>query len=303
VRHNAGLATLVRVPYPYVGWETVHEFPYGVVPSELDVSADGRLLSASITDVGGDQFLRVWTLATLLAGNTAPLSEFRFGQSAPESFVFTKDGRYLYGSSYYTGVSNIFRYEVATGDVKAVSNAETGLLPADPDGRRSPGRVQLHGRGIHAGDHRAAAARGPERDHLPRHRSGRAASGRHDLAGAAGQRRRLRRAGEGDRGLPPARRGAAAQRLPVLEGYKNTAAAGYHLNLGDPLGFAHLGITAAYTPDQNLPDNERATSTSMDTTSAGAPAWPGTARTSTTSSARRGAVARATRPRSATTSS
>ena len=87
------------------------------------------------------------------------------------------------------------------------------LLPADPDGRRSPGRVQLHGRGIHAGDHRAAAARGPERDHLPRHRSGRAASGRHDLAGAAGQRRRLRLAGEVDRGLPPARRGAAAQRL------------------------------------------------------------------------------------------
>ena len=45
--------------------------------------------------------------------------------------------------------------------------------------------------------------------------------------------------------------------FPVLEGYKNTAAAGYHLNLGDPLGFAHLGVTAAYTPDQNLPDNER----------------------------------------------
>src|SRR4029450_10605331 len=45
--------------------------------------------------------------------------------------------------------------------------------------------------------------------------------------------------------------------FPVLQGYKTTAAAGYHLNLGDPLGFAHLGITAAYTPDQNLPDNER----------------------------------------------
>src|SRR5438105_9621747 len=64
----------------------------------------------------------------MLAGNDEPLSEFRFGQSVPENFVFSPDGRFLYGSSYYTGVSNIFRYEVATGDIEAVSNAETGFF-------------------------------------------------------------------------------------------------------------------------------------------------------------------------------
>jgi hypothetical protein len=52
-------------------------------------------------------------------GEAKPLSEFKFGQSVPESFVFSRDGRYPYGSSYYTGVSNIFRYEVATGEVEA----------------------------------------------------------------------------------------------------------------------------------------------------------------------------------------
>ena len=58
--------------------------------------------------------------------------------------------------------------------------------------------------------------------------------------------------------VPPARaRCSCSTRFPVLQGYKNTAAVGYHLNFGDPLGFAHLGVTAAYTPDQNLPDNER----------------------------------------------
>jgi Tol biopolymer transport system component len=65
------------------------------------------------------------------------LSEFRFGQSLPESFVFSQDGRYLYGSAYYTGVSNIYRYEVATGEVEAVSNAESGFFRPVPlaDGR------------------------------------------------------------------------------------------------------------------------------------------------------------------------
>src|SRR5206468_9173168 len=97
-------------------------------PSDLDISPDGRLLSASVSEVNGDQFLRVWSLAGILAGDLKPTSEFRFGQSVPESFVFSKDGRYLYGSSYYTGVSNIFRCEVATGDIEAVSNAETGFF-------------------------------------------------------------------------------------------------------------------------------------------------------------------------------
>src|SRR5262249_45139813 len=70
-------------------------------------------------------------------GDLRPLSEFKFGQSIPESFVFSPDSRYLYGSSYYTGVSNIFRYEVATGDVQAVSNADIGFFRPVPlsDGR------------------------------------------------------------------------------------------------------------------------------------------------------------------------
>ena len=115
VRHENGLATLVRLPPPYDVWYRGPRFPYEFVPYDLDISPDGRLLSAAMSEVNGDQFLRVWEIAKLQAGDLKPLSEFRFGQSVPESFVFSRDGRYLYGSSYYTGVSNIFRYEVATG--------------------------------------------------------------------------------------------------------------------------------------------------------------------------------------------
>ena len=42
--------------------DRVHTFPYGVVPYDLDISPDGRLLSASVSEVNGDQFLRVWEL-------------------------------------------------------------------------------------------------------------------------------------------------------------------------------------------------------------------------------------------------
>src|SRR5206468_8332771 len=69
VRHANGLATLVRIPYPYAEWYPIHTFPYEYVPYDLDISADGRLLSGSMGEVNGDQFLRVWELARILAGD------------------------------------------------------------------------------------------------------------------------------------------------------------------------------------------------------------------------------------------
>ena len=46
--------------------------------------------------------------------------------------MFSPDGKYLFGSSYYTGVSNIFRYELATGEIEALTNAETGFFRPVP---------------------------------------------------------------------------------------------------------------------------------------------------------------------------
>jgi hypothetical protein len=257
VRHDEGLATLVRIPYPYDDWQVVHRFPYGVVPSELDISADGRLLSASITDVGGDQFLRVWTLAALLGGKLEPLSEFRFGQSAPESFVFTKDGRYLYGSSYYTGVSNIFRYEVATGEVKAVSNAETGLFRPIPlaDGRLIV--FSYTGEGFTP----AIIEPRPIEDVSAITFLGAEVAARHPVvttwqvppASSVDYEAQVKSTGV----YRPLEQAQLLNAFPVLQGYKTTAGIGYHANFGDPVGFAQLGVTAAYTPGQGLPDEEQ----------------------------------------------
>ena len=84
-------------------------FPWEHVSTDLDISPDGsRLKSATVSTDNGDQYLRVWDLDKVMKGDLKPLSEYRLGRSVPEGFVFSPDGRYLYGSSYYTGVSNIF---------------------------------------------------------------------------------------------------------------------------------------------------------------------------------------------------
>ena len=132
IRHLNGLVTLVRVPYPYEEWEQVHTFEYGEVLYNMDISPDGRLLSTSFGEIDSNQYVRVFEIASLLEGDVSPVEEFNFGLAVPEGFVFSPDGRYLYGSSYYAGVSNIFRYELATDELEAVSNAEAGFFRPVP---------------------------------------------------------------------------------------------------------------------------------------------------------------------------
>src|SRR6185437_15248240 len=257
VRHADGLATLVRIPPPYNLWYEVYKFPYGVVPSDLDISADGRLLSASVDEANGDQFLRVWDLRKVLSRDLKPLSEFRFGQSVPESFVFSKDGRYLYGSSYYTGVSNIFRYEVATGAVEAVSNAEIGFFRPVPlsDGRMVvlsytargfvPAIIEPHP----ITDISAITFLGSEvAEKYPIVKTWQVP------APSAVDDKRL----VTDKGpYVPLKSIGLANAYPVLQGYKNAVGLGYHANFDDPLEFASVNVTAAYTPSGKLSGEER----------------------------------------------
>jgi hypothetical protein len=257
VRHIYGRAILVRIPYPYTGYQEVHAFAWEHVPSDLDISADGTLLSATMSDDRGNQYVRVWTLASLLAGDVRPLSEFGFGQAVPESFVFSRDGRYLYGSSYYTGVSNIYRYEVATGKVDAVSNAETGFFRPLPlaDGRLVV--LEYTGAGFVPAmidpkpidDLGAITFLGAEvADKYPEIKAwqvpGPATVDDAALVTATGP-------------YVPWRNVALSNAYPVLQGYKNAIGVGYNLNFQDPLLFSSLGVTFAYTPDDNLAANER----------------------------------------------
>ena len=259
VRHVYGQTQFVRIPYPYDAWQEVHTFPYGFLPYDLDISPDGKLLSASMTEPNSDEYLRVWSLDTLLKGDIRPLSEFRFGQATPESFVFSPDGRYLYGSSYYTGVSNIYRYEVATGDVQAVSNTDVGLFRPVPlqDGRLivleftaggfvpaiiDPKPVQ------DIGAIRFFGAELVEKYPVLKTWQVPAAST------VDYEKQIVKQAGP----YLPWQHLAVDNAYPVLQGYKNSIGFGYRVNVADPIQLMNFGMTVAYTPTGHLSSDERA---------------------------------------------
>jgi len=257
IRHLNGIATIVRIAAPYAEWKQVHSFPYGDVLYDMDVSPDGRYVSASFGDVGGNQTLRVMSVERLLAGDPTPVATFDFGTAVPEGFVFSPDGRYLYGSSYYTGVSNIYRFELATGKLEALSNSETGLFRPVPMADGSLVVLRYTGQGFVPS---VIAARPIE-----------------DLAAITflGQKvvERYPEIKSWQVGLPsqiPLEsmttgtgeyrfvRGLRLESLyPVFEGYKDSVAAGMHAKFSDPLGYDSLDLTATWSPDDALDSDER----------------------------------------------
>ena len=258
VRTSNGFSELVRIPYPYyTGWQMIHRFPYESVPYDLDISPDGQLLSASMSEPNADQYVRVWRLSDVLKGDLRPATQFRFGQSIPESFVFSPDGKYLYGSSYYTGVSNIFRYDVATGRVDAVSNAETGFFRPVPlkDGRLIV--LVYSGKGFIP----ATIDPKPLEDVSAITFLGTEVAEKYPIVkswqvpppGTVDSDKLVVKQGP----YSPLHSIGFDNAYPVLQGYKNSSGIGYQFNFSDPILFSHIGVTAAYTPLGHVPGDER----------------------------------------------
>jgi len=57
---------------------------------------------------------------------------YEFEGTAPLNFVYAPDGQSLYGSTYFTGVSNIVRFDLTTRRMEWLTNAETGLFRPVP---------------------------------------------------------------------------------------------------------------------------------------------------------------------------
>ncbi|MEO6582451.1 MAG: hypothetical protein ABIN68_06560, partial [Sphingomicrobium sp.] len=137
IRHQNGFVTVVRIPAPYTSFNQVKTFRYGEVIFDLDISPDGELLSASYGTVDGKQSVKVWKRADLEQGNAEDtVATLSLAPAIPENFTFTPDGKALLGNAYYTGVSNVFRLDIATGKYEALTNAATGFFRPQlrPDG-------------------------------------------------------------------------------------------------------------------------------------------------------------------------
>lgn len=257
IRHQNGFATIVRVPAPYTAFNQVHTFDYGQTPFDLDISPDGSVVAASFGEIDGNQSVRVWSTASLLAGAPEEVSRLNLPPSTPESFVFTPDGKKLVGTAYYTGVSNVFSFDIASKKWEVVTNAATGFFRPMP---QPDGSLLVY---EYAGDGLTPSRIVPQ--------------ARQDLATleflgtkVVKAHPELKTWGVGSPAKIPldelvtergkyrsGKRMRLAGMYPIVEGYQGLASPGYYFHFEDPMQFSQVDATISITPYGRLRDRDR----------------------------------------------
>jgi hypothetical protein len=257
IRNFNGISSLVRMKAPYTDYTRVTSFPYSHDLYDIDISPDGKWLCGSMASVNGHQTLRLFSVDSLLNGIDASRQLYDFGTAIPENFVFSADGRSLWGSSYYTGVSNIFRYDLAADSMDIVTNAATGFFRPLPLGGDSVLVFRYTGKGfvpslIHVKPLSDVSAitflgndlvtkypvlknwRVPSQSLIPLDSLTR-------YSGTYG---------------PWGRIGLNSM-YPIVEGYKDWTALGLKLLFSDPFSFQNFDVAGLYTATGHVPDRER----------------------------------------------
>lgn len=257
VRHYNGISSLVRIPAPYTEWNLVSAWPYGKDIFDLDISPDGTMLTAALAELDGTQKLIAMNIADLLAGKTSYDILYDFDISTPANFVFSPDGKHLFGSSYYSGVSNIVRYDFETKEMHWLTNCETGLFRPTPVSPDSILAFLYTGQGfvpVMIGTtpvENVGAIRYLGNEIAKRHPVVRSWHVRRPSAANVNLDSLVAYRGEYKTHI------SLVSAYPVVEGYKNFAAYGMRFSFADPIYSHMIDLTASYTPNTVLPSNER----------------------------------------------
>lgn len=261
IKHLNGYSTIVQIPptsersdKPYSEWRQRFTLPYGHDIFDIDISPDGKLMSAAVSDYRGNQSLLLFNLDSLMVNKVAIDTIYNFEVSSPQSFRFTEDGRYLIGSSYYSGVSNIYRVDLSTKDIVPMSNAITGLFRP----------LLINQEKLLAFNFRADGFQPVYIPNKPVEEIGTIEflgnktiekypmlkNWELSIATASDINIDALTVEQGK--YKPGRHIALNSAYPIITGYKNFIGAGYTFNFADPLNFREVEITASYTPRQWL---------------------------------------------------
>ena len=263
LRFVNGRDVLVRLPPPYNEWYRLYTFAPDEEAFDLDLSPDGSLASLSVSGrgprIGAPHVTQVRVMRTedLVQGEVKPLHTLTMGAAVPEGFVFSPDGRYLFGSSFFTGVSNIYRYELATEKLDAVSNAALGFfrpLPLDDSQLivlrySAQGFVPTQIEARPTEDLSAVTFLGEQvAEKYPEVQKWVA-----QVPSTIPYESQIVRQGP----YRPAHQLEFDSLIPIVQGYLDSVAIGVNARFSDPTGLDWVNLDTSYSPDNSIPSKQR----------------------------------------------
>ena len=195
----------------------------------------------------------------LMKGDSKYEVLYDFENSSPANFVFSPDGKYLFGTTYYTGVSNVVRYDFGTQQMEWLTNAETGYFRPIPFSDDSLMVFQYTGSGFAPGfigihpinDVSAIQFLGQQIvDKYP-------IVTQWKLNPPTPQYINIDSLTTYSGDYSPIKHLSLKSGYPIVEGYKEFAAYGMEMNFSDPLMISRLNLSLSYSPVALLPQNER----------------------------------------------
>jgi len=257
VQHNNGYTIIVRIPKPFTDWQAVKVLDYGKDIYDIDISPDGRWLSASMIEISGRVTLVRMDVQRLLAGSASVEELHEFELNSALNFVFSPDGSTLYGTSYYTGVSNVYAFDLDRRTMEILTNVESGLFR--PIAYEADSLIAWR---YTASGFTPVAFRASAREDVPAiSYLGQETVEKHPVVTTwlLGSPMKInydsvKVSEEMYGGFSDVRLGSI---YPVVEGFKNTVAGGLRLNAGDQLGLHRIDLTASYSPTLHLAASER----------------------------------------------
>lgn len=259
VRHFIGFSTLVRIPPPYTDWNQVYTLPYGKDLFDIDIAADGKTLTGALAEVSGNQKLIQMDIQKLMKGDHSSEIIFDFDSNSPATFVFSPDGRFSFGTSYYSGVSNIFRYDFEKKSMVALTNCETGYFRPIPVSDDSLIAFNYTGTGFVP-----VMLTNREQEHVSAiNFLGQAVVERHPIV----TQWKLDPPSESSINIDSLTTYSGEYRpidhikvtslYPMVEGYKDFASFGLRMNASDPILINEIDLSTSYSPNALLPAGER----------------------------------------------
>ena len=257
IRHYNGISTIVRIPYPYTEWNQIYSWPFGQDMYNIDISHNGKTISGALAEITGQQLLIKMNTDSLMNGNFSYDSLFNFENSVPANFIFSNNDKYLYGTSYYSGVSNIYRYNFNQKDMEIMSNAETGFFRPIPVSKDSVLTFKYTTKGFQP----IMIANKPAENVNAVDFLGEQVVEQHPVV---------------KQWIAPPPSSINIDKLitnredynvfkhlgivsfyPVVQGYKDYFSYGLRFNVSDPIGFQYINFMASYSPYNHLAVNER----------------------------------------------
>ena len=258
---NGGTQSIVRLDRDLEHPEVIYAFPFGVSVFDSDISHDGKWLSFTSQGSNGEHTLLLFNTEELAKAVFKPVKLVTWRDSNLGQFRFSLDDKYLIGSSYYTGVSNLWQINIETREMEMLSNTDIGLfapleitpgqllaLQFKRDGLqpvllsrevvKDANAVNLYGQLAYENNKEALEQVGLLRDSLPRKNFGDV----YNNITSYNVLKEMRFAGA----------------YPIISGFTDarawnhmTPVLGYRFNVNDPVGLSSMKLSVGFSPWSN----------------------------------------------------